>query len=85
MKEIRLKLNMSEHDMEYRAKQVEKWIKDGEQVKLSLFIVGRSRYLDIDHSQPILVFYEKCQDFCKMLPISKNGWRYSTMLQRKKK
>lgn len=41
MKTIRIGLNISEHDMDYRAKQVAEFVKDGCKVKLNMMLKGR--------------------------------------------
>ncbi|MDP2741514.1 MAG: translation initiation factor IF-3 [bacterium] len=43
LKELRLTYNISPHDMEVRAKQAEKFLKDGDKVKVSLVLKGRQK------------------------------------------
>lgn len=43
LKELRLTYNISPHDMEVRAKQAEKFLKDGDKVKVSLVLRGRQK------------------------------------------
>ena len=43
LKEIRLSFTISPHDMETKAKQAEKFLKDGDKVKISLVLHGREK------------------------------------------
>lgn len=43
LKELRLTYNISPHDMETRAKQAEKFLKEGDKVKVSLVLKGRQK------------------------------------------
>ena len=43
LKELRLTYSISPHDMEVRAKQAEKFLKDGDKVKVSLVLKGRQK------------------------------------------
>jgi len=43
LKEIRLTFNISPHDMEIRAKQAEKFLKNGDKVKISMALKGRQK------------------------------------------
>ncbi len=43
LKEIRLTFNISPHDMETRAKQAEKFLNDGDKVKINMSLRGREK------------------------------------------
>ncbi|MEK7664640.1 MAG: translation initiation factor IF-3 [Patescibacteria group bacterium] len=43
LKELRLTYNISPHDMEVRAKQAEKFLKEGDKIKISLVLRGRQK------------------------------------------
>ena len=43
LKEIRLTFNISPHDMETRAKQAEKFLKEGDKVKINMALRGRQK------------------------------------------
>lgn len=45
LKEIQLTFNISPHDIEVRAKQAEKFLKDGDKVKVNLVLRGREKYM----------------------------------------
>lgn len=47
-KTLQVKIGTSEHDLELKAKNASKWLKEGNRVKIGLFLVGRSKYSDIE-------------------------------------
>lgn len=47
-KTLQVKIGTSEHDLELKAKNASKWLKEGHRVKIDLFLVGRSKYSDIN-------------------------------------
>lgn len=62
LKELRLTYNISPHDIEVRAKQAEKFLKDGDKVKVSLVLKGRQKafgYLAKDKIQFFLDIINK--------------------------
>lgn len=46
-KSLQVKIGTSEHDLELKAKNASKWLKEGHRVKINLFLVGRSKYAEI--------------------------------------
>lgn len=47
-KTLQVKIGTSEHDLELKAKNASKWLKDGHRVKIDLFLAGRSKYADME-------------------------------------
>ncbi len=47
-KVIQIKIGTSEHDLNLKAKNISKWLKDGNRIKLDLFLKGRTKYMKID-------------------------------------
>ena len=45
-KTVQVKIGTSEHDLTLKAKKASEWLKEGHRVKLDLFLVGRSKYMD---------------------------------------
>ena len=43
-KEVQIKIGTSDHDVELKAKRASEWLKDGDRVKVELFLRGRSKY-----------------------------------------
>lgn len=48
LKIIQVKIGTGEHDLELKAKKVSEWIAEGNRVKIDLFLVGRSKYMDLN-------------------------------------
>ncbi len=46
-KTLQIKIGTSEHDLELKAKNASKWLKEGHRVKINLFLVGRTKYAEI--------------------------------------
>lgn len=66
LKEIRLTFNISPHDMETRAKQAEKFIKEGDKVKISMVLRGREKAMGEFARQKVILFLETTD---KLIPI----------------
>lgn len=47
-KSLQVKIGTSEHDLELKAKNASKWLKEGHRVKIGLFLSGRSKYTDME-------------------------------------
>lgn len=47
-KSLQIKIGTSEHDLELKAKMASGWLKEGHRVKINLFLVGRSKYAQMD-------------------------------------
>ena len=45
---IQVKLNTGEHDLGLKAKNISKWLKEGNRIKLDLFLRGREKYMDFN-------------------------------------
>ena len=60
LKEIRLTFNISDHDLQTRVKQAEKFLKRGDNIRINLRLRGRQKAL-LDHAR------EKIQKFIEQL------------------
>lgn len=47
-KSLQVKIGTSEHDLELKAKNASKWLKEGHRVKVDLFLTGRSKFTDMN-------------------------------------
>lgn len=47
VKNLQIKIGTSEHDLELKAKKASEWLNEGHKIKLDLFLIGRSRYMDM--------------------------------------
>lgn len=45
-KTLQVKIGTGEHDLELKAKQASKFLKEGHRVKIDLFLAGRAKYLE---------------------------------------
>ncbi len=48
IKSIQVKIGTGEHDLELKAKKVSEWLGAGDRVKIDLFLIGRSKYMDFN-------------------------------------
>ena len=47
VKNIQVKVGTGEHDLELKAKKASAWLKQGNRIKIDLFLPGRTKYMDI--------------------------------------
>jgi len=45
-KSIQIKIGTSSHDLELKAKTASKWLKEGHRIKVELFLIGRTKYMN---------------------------------------
>ncbi len=48
VKNIQVKIGTGEHDLELKAKRISEWLAEGNRVKVDLFLIGRSKYMDFN-------------------------------------
>ena len=73
LKIIQVKIGTGEHDLELKAKRVSEWLAEGNRVKIDLFLVGRSKYMDMNFLKErlerllklVTVEYKNAQDVTK--------------------
>ena len=46
-KNVQVKVGTGDHDLELKAKKASEWLEEGNRVKIDLFLVGRSKFMDI--------------------------------------
>ncbi len=63
VKTIQIKIGTSEHDLELKAKKVGEWLSEGNRVKIDLFLVGRSKYMEFKFLQ------ERLERILKLIPV----------------
>ncbi len=64
-KEVQIKVGTSDHDVELKAKRASEWLKDGDRVKVELFLRGRTKYVMGED-----FFQEKLNRVLKLLTIN---------------
>jgi len=47
-KTIQVKIGTGEHDLGLKARKASDWLKDGHRIKIDLFLIGRSKYMDFN-------------------------------------
>ena len=47
-KTIQVKIGTGEHDLELKAKKASEWLKEGHRIKIDLFLIGRTKYMDFN-------------------------------------
>lgn len=47
-KVVQVKIGTGDHDLNLKAKRISEWLKEGNRVKLDLFLVGRTKYMKFD-------------------------------------
>ena len=63
LKEIRIGFNISPHDLETKAKQAEKFLKEGDKVKVGMMLKGREKAMGDYAKKKILSFLETLDSF----------------------
>jgi translation initiation factor IF-3 len=48
VKNLQVKINTGQHDLELKAKKASEWLSEGHRVKFDLFLPGRAKYLNED-------------------------------------
>ena len=46
-KNVQVKVGTGDHDLEFKAKKASEWLEEGNRVKIDLFLVGRTKFMDI--------------------------------------
>ena len=47
-KTVQVKIGTGEHDLDLKAKKASAWLKEGHRIKIDLFLIGRSKYMDFN-------------------------------------
>jgi len=66
LKEIQIGFNISPHDIEVKAKQAEKFLKDGDKVKIGMMLKGREKAMGEFAKKKVQFFFDTLQ---ALLPI----------------
>lgn len=48
LKSVQVKIGTGEHDLELKAKKASEWLSEGNRVKVDLYLVGRSKFMDMN-------------------------------------
>ncbi len=66
LKEIQLTFNISSHDIATRANQAEKFLKEGDKIKVNLFLKGREKAMAEFGKKKVEIFLEEIN---KLVPV----------------
>ncbi len=48
LKSIQVKIGTGDHDLELKAKKASEWLAEGNRVKIELYLIGRSKYMEFN-------------------------------------
>lgn len=73
LKVVQVKIGTGDHDLELKAKNVSKWLSENNRVKIDLFLIGRSKYMEMNFLKErlerilklVTVEYKVAQDVTK--------------------
>lgn len=51
IKSVQVKVGTGEHDLELKAKKASEWLKEGNRVRINLFLSGRAKYMEMKFFQ----------------------------------
>ena len=81
LKEIRLSLKISEHDLDFKLRQAEKFLADGDKVKVTVKLIGREMMFSSKVNKLLESIRQKLH--CKFeSKVERLGTRFSTILAR---
>jgi len=82
LKEVRLSLKISPHDLEFKTKQAQKFLDSGDKVKISIKLIGREMMFRQKVYQMIEEFRKNTASILES-PIERMGNHFSSVLTRK--
>lgn len=82
IKEIRISLKINQHDLDFKTKQAEKFLNQGDKVKVTLKLVGREMMF-AKRVQEVLDNFKNLAGGQFEGPIERMGSRFSVILKRK--
>ena len=86
LKTLQVKIGTGDHDLALKAKRASEWLREGHRIKMDLFLIGRSKYMNIDflkeRMERILKFIT--EDFVVVEPPTKSLKGLSAIIERKK-
>lgn len=83
IKEIRISLKISEHDLDFKTKQAKKFLADGDKVKVVVKLMGREMMF-ASRVREVLDNFKNLSDGEFEGPVEKMGSRFSAILKGKK-
>ena len=86
VKNIQIKIGTGDNDLSLKAKKASEWLEDGQQVKVELFLSGRSKFLKDDFLNERLQRYLNLisVDFKITVPIKRGPKGPALVIEKKK-
>lgn len=85
LKEITITANISEHDMETKAKKVKEFVEEGDKVKISLFLKGREVQRRDELKKALYIFIEMVENVAVPESLPKDEGNRSIVILKAKK
>ncbi|MEN9614068.1 MAG: hypothetical protein RLZZ347_375 [Candidatus Parcubacteria bacterium] len=86
LKTLQVKIGTGDHDLALKAKRASEWLREGHRIKMDLFLIGRSKYMNIDflkeRMERILKFIT--EDFVVVEPPTKSLKGLTAIIEKKK-
>lgn len=83
VKEIRLKLKIGEHDFQVKRSQADRWLDEGDRVRVTIILYGREMMFQ-ERAGELLERMRAALDATIETPLARQGKRFSALLARKK-
>lgn len=86
VKNLQVKIGTGDNDLALKAKRASEWLREGHRIKIDLFLIGRSKYMDInflkERMERILKFIT--EEYNIVDPPQKSPKGLSVLIERKK-
>ncbi len=85
VKNIQVKVGTGDHDLELKAKKASLWLKEGNRIKIDLFLPGRTKYMDMKFLEERMARILKLitEDYKVADPAKKSPKGLSIIIERK--
>ncbi len=85
LKNIQVKIGTGDHDLELKAKKASEWLNEGHRVKIDLYLMGRSKYMDINFHKERMdrIFKLITTEYTVVSPPTKGLKGLSTIIEKK--
>ena len=85
LKNIQVKIGTGEHDLELKAKKASEWLNEGNRVKIDLYLIGRSKYMDMNFLKERMdrIFKLITTEYKVVVPPTKGLKGLSTIVEKK--
>ena len=85
LKEISITANITEHDMETKAKKIKEFVENGDKVKVSLFLKGREVQRREELKKALYIFIEMVENFAVPESLPKDEGNRSVVILKARK